>query len=177
MLDKVLANRRYVLIAAGFMLLFACYELAFKKTLEAWHIRQQLRAQMAQSADLTYEPAYLERKNRNLGKILGLYKTDTAAFRSSIISTISSIAARDQVKLTEVPTTDALYRTPEFSIQKLTFQGDFFALTRLLYELQSTRGIGVIRSVDYKMSTDRVQNMRGRKTLMSVYLETVNEVR
>src|SRR5260221_6065529 len=131
MLKQLPLKKEYLLIAAAIVLLLLSYQLAFKKTIEAWQINKHLKAQLFEATNLSYQPAYLERKNKNLTNIIGHYKTDTVAFRSNIISTISSIAEKENVKLSEVPVRDPLYDTDQFIIQKLNFEGSFFALTKV----------------------------------------------
>jgi hypothetical protein len=173
MLKQVAIKKEHLLIAASLVLLLLCYQLAFKKTVAAWQINKQLKAQIAQVADLSYQPAYLERKNNNLSKIIGRYKTDTVTFRSNTISAISSIAEKEDVKLSEVPLQDPIYHTDQFIIQKLYFEGGFFALTKVLNRLQATNGIGVVRAATYKVTGTRPGNEDAKKLVLEVYLETV----
>ncbi|HEY8782400.1 MAG TPA: hypothetical protein VIM16_12325 [Mucilaginibacter sp.] len=172
MLKQIPVKKEYLLIAASIILLLLCYQLAFKKTIEAWQINKHLKTQIAQAADLSYQPAYLERKNNNLSKIISLYKTDTVIFRSNTISAIASIAEKENVKLSEVPLQDAMYHTDKLIIQKLDFEGDFFALTKVFNRLQATRGIGMVRSAAYKMTGLRAGNDDVKKLIFEVYLET-----
>ena len=173
MLDKLPVKKAYLLLLATILLLIVAYKLAFKKTIEAWQINSQLKEQIIQATDLSYQPAYLERKNRNLSQIINRYKTDTAAFRSNSISAISEIAAKENVKLSEVPMQDPLYHTNQFIIQKLNFEGDFFSLTRTLNKLQSTKGIGVVRAASYKSVKTILNTDEAKKLVLEVYLETV----
>jgi hypothetical protein len=173
MLKQIPIKREYLLIAASIVLLLLCYQLAFKKTMEAWQINKELKAQISQAADLSFQPAYLERKNNNLSKIIALYKTDTVAFRSNTISAISSIAEKEDVKLSEVPLQDPLYHADQFIIQKLNFEGSFFALTKVLNQLQATSGIGVVRAATYKVTGTRSGVDDIKKLVLEVYLETV----
>jgi hypothetical protein len=42
-----------------------------------------------------------------------------------------------------------MYHTDKFIVQKLDFEGGFFALTKVFNQLQATPGVGVIRSASY----------------------------
>jgi hypothetical protein len=174
MLKQLPIKKDYLLIAATVLLLLLCYQLDFKKTLEAWQTNRQLKAELAQAADLSYQPAYLERKNNNLARIIARYKTDTAVFRSNSISTIASIAEKEQVKLSEVPLQNPLFRSGQFTIQKLSFEGGFFPLVKVLSQLQSLKDIGIVRSVDFKTTKTRSATAPPKKLTLEVYLETVN---
>ncbi|CAN5123014.1 hypothetical protein BH09BAC6_BH09BAC6_35640 [soil metagenome] len=171
MLEQIPIKKEYLLIAATVVLLFICYRVAFAKTAEAWQLNRQLKTQLAQATDLSYQPEYLERKRNNLAKIINLYKADTIDFRSNIISTIASIAEKENVKLTEVPTQDPFYHTDKFIIQKLSFSGDYFALSKVLNQLQAAKGIGIARGAAFKTMRNRSNGNDINKLILEVYLE------
>lgn len=169
MLDKLPIKKEYILIAGAVLLLLVSYELAFKKTIEAWQIHRRLSAQLTQGTDLSVQPAYLERKDKNLDKIISGYQIDTVSFRSTIISTISLLAEREGVKLSALPVQDPLFRSDQFIIQKLGFEGDFFSLTKVLNRLRLTKGVGMIRSFAYKMPSGKNEETKG-PLILEVYL-------
>lgn len=157
-------------MAAGVMLLVLSYQLAFKKTLAAWHLHKQLESQLAQSTNLNFQPGYSERKSANVSRILNLYKADTVNFRSNIISRISSIAEKQNVKLSEVPVEDPALRNGKLIVQKLAFEGDYFALTKTLNELQKMSGIGMIRSIDLKSAENGGSENPSKKLMLTIQL-------
>jgi hypothetical protein len=171
MLKKIPLKKEHLFIIAAIMICLICYRLAFQKTIEAWQIHQQLSRQIATAADLSDQPAYLERKQANLNKIISLYRADTITFRSNIISTISGVAERGGVKLSEVPAQDPSYNTDKFIIQKLSFEGGFFAMTKVLRQLQSTTGIGMVRAFTYRSVGLKSSNDQTKKLILEVYME------
>ena len=171
MFQKLPVKKEYLLIAATVIGLLVCYELAFKKTIAAWQLNSSLKSRLARSADLTYQPQYQERKNKNLDKIISLYKADTVNFRSNIIGIISTLAEKEDVKLSEVPTQDPLYHNDQFIIQKLNFEGDYFALLKVLKAIQSAGDIGIVRSVTIKTVMAASGSGQVKKLMMEVYLE------
>jgi len=173
MLKQLPFKKEYLLVAGTILLLLVSYQLAFKKTIEAWQIHKQLRAQLAQATDLSYQPGYPERKNSNLSKIIDHYKEDSVAFRSSSINTLASIAEKENVKLSEVPIQDPLFHADKFIIQKLNFEGDFFALTRVLHQLPAVSGIGFVRAATYKVTGRNINSDETKKLVLEVYLELV----
>lgn len=172
MLKNITIKKDYLLIGASLLLLFMSYQLAFKKTLEAWHIHKQLNSRLIQASDLSFQPVYLERKNHNLDNILNLYKTDTVLFRSNAISAIAAIAEKEHVKLSEVPRQDPLYHTDQFIVQKLDFEGAYFNMVKVLNTLQATHGFGVVRSAGFKL-TGLKNAAEDQKLVLEVYLETL----
>jgi hypothetical protein len=171
MLKKKTLKKEHLFFIAAILFCIICYRLAFKKTIEAWQIHLQLSKQLAVTDDLSDQPAYLERKQINLSKILGLYRADTVAFRSNIISTISGIAEKDGVKLSEVPVQEPSYNTDKFIIQKLSFEGSFFTMTKVLQQLQSTTAIGMIRSFTFRSVGLKSSNDQTKKLILEVYME------
>ncbi|HZX59278.1 MAG TPA: hypothetical protein VFE54_11150 [Mucilaginibacter sp.] len=171
MLQQLNLKKEYGLVAAAIVALLLCYQLAFKKTFIAWQLNQSLKQQLAQSADVSYQPGYTERKNINLDKIISLYKADTINFRSNVLGTISSLAERENVKLSEVPSKDPVYHTSQLFIEKLDFEGDYFSLVKTLNHLQSVPQIGVIRAATMKTVGTHSSNDEVKKTVLEVYLE------
>jgi len=163
----------YFLPIAGIILLLLGYQLAFKHTLEALQINSTLTEKLTQSVAPGYQPDYLERKNNNLAHLLEIYKADTALLRSNIINTVATIAESEHVKLTGVPVQDVSFRADHFIIEKLEFEGDFFSLLKLSDKLQAAKGIGMVRSENWKKVADRSHNGEVKKLILSVYLEIV----
>lgn len=152
MLKQIPIKKEHLFIAGVILLILIGYQLAFKKTLEAWQTHKKLKDQLTLSSNLSYQPVFLKRKNANLDSVISHYRADTISFRDNSISTISIIAEKQNVKLSEVPLQNPAFNAEKFIIQKLTFEGDFFSLTRTVNDLQKTKGIGVIRSVSYRHS-------------------------
>ena len=171
MLKNLPIKKNYILIAGIVLFLMISYQLSFRKTVEAWILHRQLTGQVAKANNLDYQPGYLERKSTNLDNILNLYKADTSLLRSNIISTITLVAEKQNVKLIEVPTQDAFYHTDKFIIQKLNFEGNFFDLNKFLNQLHSLDQIGMIRSVDFKLITPGSGAENEKKLTMQIYLE------
>ena len=163
-------KREYLLIGASLLVLLLCYKLAFKPTIEAWQLHHRLSKQLVQASDLSYQPGYLERKNRNLNRLLDLFKADTISFRSNMLSRITIVAQGQDVKLIEVPTPDVSYHAAGFILEKLSFQGDYFTLVKTLNKLQQTSGIGQIRSVNIRSVKSHSSNNETSQTIMEVYL-------
>lgn len=163
-------KKEYLLLAASVVMLVICYQLAFKKSIEAWHQHRQLQAQAAQSVSGSFQPGYSERKSANISKILNLYKADTVNFRSNIISRISLVAEKENVKLSEVPADDPSLHNNKIIHQKLTFEGDYLSLVKTLNELQKTPEIGVIRSIDLKAAPANGDERHSGQPTMAVDL-------
>jgi hypothetical protein len=168
-------KKEYLLAGAATILLLLSYQLAFKKTIAAWQLNHRLKQELATSADISSEPQYQERKNNNLGQVIGLYRADTLEFRSNMIGEITKIAEKENVKLTAVPSRDPLFHSSKFLIQKLDLEGDYFSLTKVFDLLNKARGIGVIRSSTYKSATIMAVSSGEKKVTLELYIIIVNE--
>jgi len=173
MLDKIPLKKDYILGISALLLLVLSYEFAFKKTIEAWQINKKLKSELIQSADLGVQPAYIERKNNNLSKVLGLYKADTVAFRNNTINTISAIAEKENVKLSGVPLQDPLFYNEKFTVQKLSFSGRYFDLTKAFAQIEKTSGIGRIRSATYRILPPQQAGGPDKILSLELYFEIV----
>lgn len=171
MIKALLHKKEYWLIAATAMLMLLCYQLAFKKTIQAWQTNSQLKAQLAQASDLSYQPGYLQRKTQNLEMILARYRTDTLSLRGNTIATIASIAEKEGIKLSGVPDQDPAFNTARFIIQKLDFEGSYPALVKTLSRLEEQQNIGVPRSISLKTIEERTADKTTGKTVMEVLME------
>jgi hypothetical protein len=171
MLAKLPFKKEHLFILSIIVALLLGYRLAFKNTVDAWQTNQQLTAQLAQSADLSYQPDYLQRKNSNLNKVIDLYKTDTVNFRSNCINKVSIIAEKENVKLNEIPVSDPAFNTEKWIVQKITLKGDYFALTKTINHIQGTAGIGVVRSINYRVPRNQSDAEKTKEMMADVFLE------
>ena len=163
-------TKKYGLVAGCLLLFLIGYQLAFKKTIEAWQLNSKLNKEIITASNLTYQPGYLERKSVNLDQILKGYKVDSTLFRSNVINTIALIAEKANAKMVQVPSPDPFLHTDRFIIQKLNFQGDYFVLIRLLQKLEATHDIGVVRTAVFHDTNDR-KNVREGQLSLDVFLE------
>jgi hypothetical protein len=171
-MNRLYIKKEYLLMAGTLLACLACYQLAFKRTVAAWQLNQQLKARLAQSSDVSNQPGYTARKNANLDRVLELYQADSINFRSNTISQIAQIAEAGQVKLAEVPYDNQVYANSWFLIQKLDFEGDYFSLMRVFQQLEQRHEAGIIRSAAFraKRGTDPEKE---KKIVMVLYFESI----
>jgi hypothetical protein len=175
MLKLIVNKKGYLLTFATLILLTISYLLAFKPTIEVWKNHSVLKQQLISSANPGIAPAYLERKNANLTKALAFFQVDTSLIRNNIINKIASIADNENVKLAEVPVQDPAYDTTNFTIEKLQFEGDYFSLMKFATKLQSTKGVGVIRSESWESIISRNGEKVNNKLVLEIYLEVLKK--
>ncbi len=173
MLKNILVKKEYLLIVGSVLFLIICYRFAFRNTIDAWQLHSQLARQQASATSLSFQPDYLERKANNLNTIIGLYKADTALFRSNAISAVSELAEKNEIRLVEVPTQSPQFQTDLFHIQQLNFEGSYFGQVSFLSQLHSLRNAGVVRSLRFRLKKAQEGNVDAWKLNLEVYLQII----
>ena len=166
MFKRIVQQKEYLFFSGIVLMAIIGYQLAFKRTIAAWQLNHKLKDQLSSSMNLSYQPDYQKRKNANLDRINERYQADTLTFRTNSINIISGIAAKHNVKLSEVPMQDQAFHSDKFIIQKLTFEGDYSLLTKMLHDLHDARNIGVIRSATYRLS-----KAEEKMVMIDIYME------
>jgi hypothetical protein len=170
-MEKLFREKKYLFYGTIALFCLICYQLAFKPTIEALQTNSELKAQMLQSAGASGRPAYLVRKKVNLDTLIARFRIDTMLFRTGILNHIALVAAKQDVKLVDVPTPDQLSSAGPYLVQKLVMEGNYFSLLRTLDHLRSSGQVGFIRSVNLQMP-DREMPLR-RALAMTVYVEMI----
>ncbi|MES2807008.1 MAG: hypothetical protein V4619_00175 [Bacteroidota bacterium] len=168
MLAKLPFKKNQVFFAGILLLIVICYKLAFKNTIDAWQTNRKLKAQ-TKTGNLAYQPDYLNRKARNLDKVIDSYRADTSTFRSNFINRVALMAAKENVKLSDVPSPNSSTRSDRLIIQKISLEGDYFSLIRTVQGIQQTQGIGFVRSVRFKVANS--PSNVNQKLIVEIFLE------
>lgn len=155
-------KQRYISAAAAALLVVTCYQLAFKRTIEAWQLHKGLERQIQQSSDVSVPPGYLNRKDRNLDGLLNLYKPADNS-RDELINRVAEIAESEHLKVEEVPHPDTSAEGAGYVIQRLLFSGEYLAMLRTLQKLEQNKEVGMIRSLTLK--TARATESKNGKDL------------
>lgn len=135
------------MFVAAVFLLFLGYQLAFKQTIEAWQVNKELHQQLESGEELVAQPGFTKRKAVNLERALELYKVDTATFRSKLITTMSLLGEKHDLRMVEIPKTVA--DTMHDSYQhRVILEGNYHNMIRFLNDAENTKGYGQLRSVE-----------------------------
>ncbi|AMR33708.1 hypothetical protein A0256_20865 [Mucilaginibacter sp. PAMC 26640] len=172
MLKDFFIKGKYGLIVAAVILLAISYQLALKKTIAAWQLNSRLRQQVSQAGDLSFQPGYLDRKNKNLEQLVKSYTIDSANFRSGIINNVALVAETEKVKVTAIPVRDISLQSERLMMQQLELAGTYPALMKACQKLYSLPGIGLVRSVTLKKPA-QTQSKNTDEVLMDVYITAI----
>jgi hypothetical protein len=160
---------RYLLLGAAVLLLAVSYQLAFRHTFAALQLRHKLRQELAGAGDLSVQPAYLDRKFKNLDELTARYRADTSVFRAAVINAVTLIADEQHARLTEVPGIDTSFNRKGLIVQKMSLKGDFFSLLKVYDQLNSRANIGLVRSLTIKEPPHH-DAAEDRQLAMDIYL-------
>lgn len=169
MLQNLPFKKEYILWLGVLLIFFVIYEFSIKSSIQLYQENISLQQSFEASTDLAFQPEYLNRKNKNIDKILKGYRQDSTSFRESTIAEISYIAESENVRLIEIPSPDPFYSTNGFIVQPLDFEGDYFSILKMLKTIQNKKTAGVLTSVS--LSTISPNNQNIKKLTTRLYLQ------
>lgn len=163
-------NKNNILLAVGILALtFLTYQFAIKNTIAAYETNKRLKTSLM-SNSVEFLPAdFMQRKDRNLKKILGKYSLDPVTFKGKSIGEVASIAERENLKLIEIPVLDPFYNTEKFLIQRMDFEGDFYSIVRFIQRIQNEQKVGVLKSLSLKTEMNGIE--QGKKLSLEIFLQ------
>lgn len=175
MMRNIPFKKPYLLVALPIVLTLLSARFAFWNTWQAWHLNQQLNSEISEGGNVSFQPGYLERKNKNLSNAIHLYQVDTSAYRNTLITELSSLSEREKVSVVDVPTENSnpYYQTKSYKVENIVFQGAFPNLLRFYHKLYQLPHIGVIRSLQLSTVSQQEKGNDDRKLQLQVYLELV----
>ncbi|WP_311951028.1 hypothetical protein [Mucilaginibacter terrae] len=146
---------------------------AFSKTYSAWKLNRELSGKRANSNNMSYNPAYMERKFKNIEAITALYTADSTTYRNHVLSTVARLADAENIRVIEMPGTENQpnHRTGIYEVQKLGFEGDFFNFTRFYNRIQAASGIGRVRGAQYSLISQPTSTGTRKSLRFYLYLE------
>jgi hypothetical protein len=173
MLSKFTFKKAYLFSALAVVLTLLSVRFSFWNTLQTWKINTQLNSLLIQAGNVSYQPDYLERKRKNLDKAIALYQVDTTAYRSNVLAAISSLAEQEKVRIVTVPTQgdNPYYQTQHYTIQKIELNGNYSSLMRFYSQLQSVKGIGMIRAAQVNLNKLQAEVADNKHLQFLIYLE------
>ncbi len=165
-------QKKYSLAALGLLLAWLTWTFAFKKTVNVYLQYRTLGGQVEGHREMTFPVAYAQRKQANLSKILNSYYADSTVFRDNLLYQAAYHARQENVKVTQVPASEI--SNSSTCLQRISFQGSYFGLVRLLSVLKKKNDIGGIRSVKIRRST---QSEKSVEPTMDVYFVCLGKKR
>ncbi|OJW17955.1 hypothetical protein [Mucilaginibacter sp. 44-25] len=169
-----LFSKRYAVPVASILFLLLCYQLAFKKTLEAWQLHRRFQQELSTAQGIGSTPALMIRKQRNLDRIVQHFRWDTTSYRSSIIEQISKFSSAQKVGFHTLPQREPGLQSDQLQVERVVLNGTFPDLLKMLHTMEQTSSLGVVRSIKIS-SPDEHAEKKGNSLEMSVYLMSVRK--
>ncbi|HEY0056807.1 MAG TPA: hypothetical protein VGB63_15760 [Pedobacter sp.] len=128
------------------------WNLAFRKTIKAISLNNELHQKADKKNDLSQNPGYLNRKHRVLNVLLKQYTLDSAEWKNDFWLKVSGIAASKEVRISYNPLLkqDLSDSTSRVLKQEISFEGDYKKMVILLDSLEKTASTGFICSSNFK---------------------------
>lgn len=171
MLDRFSYNQKYkaLLPAAGIGLLI-CWYCSFSRTVEAVQRNHQLQAAAADHSDISFNPAYSERKRKALSEILKSYRVSDAEWSNELWMKASSMAARQDIHIAYAraaapAATDTITAGKK---ETLYGYGGYLQLVRLLDTLEKTPHIGRISGLQIRIPKEDGSGVKRASCMMRV---------
>jgi hypothetical protein len=177
MLEKLLPYKTYVLSLGCLILLWTGYQLALKKTWEAYLLHRQLSTQLGAASDISYPPAYLERKGQHLTELLGKYTSDTLSFKNKVISAVSPLAESGHCKVVAVSSdVSSAFTTVDYQVQKVSLSGAYVPLVQLLQRIEASSQAGLVRSAVWHMVELHNGVRNSKQLILDIYLLDLKKI-
>lgn len=171
MLERIIPYKNYVLALGCLLLLWIGYQLAFQKTWEAYRLHHQLSTQLSAASDVSYPPAYLERKAGHLSVLLDKYTSDTLSFKNRVIGIFSPLAESGQCKIVAVGSdAGSAFTTANYQVQKVSLQGEYAPLLQVLKNIEASPQVGLVRSAIWHTADLHSSNRNDKRLTLDIYL-------
>jgi hypothetical protein len=173
MLKKISFYSAFAVPVATLLLLVIGYRLAFRHTLAVWQQHRELERQFAQAGNIDAPAGFLERKYENLSKVISLYSADTLQFRDQVIGSISGIAAKENVQLTDISQGDIDLGAGQLMVQKVVLEGSFRSLLQAYHRAVQTENTGLIRSATWRKPHPVSSTLKDSTLLLDLFIVSV----
>lgn len=143
--------------------------LAFSNTFHAFLLNRTLAEASTVSADLSFNPKYLLRKQVALNHILKGYEVDKD-WSDQLWLRCSALASSQNVGLdyTLTKPMNEMDSTKVGIVQSLYFYGNYRQLLKLMDTLEKSPGIGKISAIQVKAPKPDLQNERANKNILRI---------
>lgn len=157
--------------------LLLCWFLAFNKTFDAIMLNRKLKEDAEKVNDISFNPAYVQKKITALNEILKSYKVgedwnDKLWMQSSAFAAKQNLSVDFTLEKQSAEVDSSMVN----ETQSLYFYGDFLQLVKLVDTLERTRDIGKISGLLVKApKTERVGD-RSRKCVLRLNFKGIGKL-
>lgn len=166
-----LQDKSLLAILLGIFMLVAGWRFAFQKTFETISLNHHLKQQNLDNAALTYNPDYLDKKDKLLSTVLNKYTADSAEWKNSFWLNVSRMAIQKHIHVQYTPSALKLESdTTRSSIlkQRIAFEGSYKNLVSLLDTLEKIEKAGFISSLSFNVKKGQRSQEEGRNLFLEV---------
>lgn len=145
-------NKKNILAVIGLLvLLWLCYQLAFKKTWDTYQQKKELESQAQFFRDMPKQLAVLKQKERYYDSLLKEYNLNRGSLQNNLLHTLNTYAEDYQISIIEFK--DPHIFNDEKEIMTYTYQfklqGEYNDLIQLVYQLEQGSKYGELVHVSF----------------------------
>jgi hypothetical protein len=171
-------RKNQLLILSMVIVLFVAWNLAFKKTFEAYKLNNSLNNKSHTAQNLSYNASYMSEKAILLDSIVERYEVDSASWKNSFWMNVSRSVLSPEIKIIYQPEDKVKEELAISSIERqyIVFDADYKRLIVLLDSLKGKNEAGYITSVSFttnkKKRTNDIESVR-----MKVVFSVIKEIK
>lgn len=153
-----------IVLAVGFIVVVVLvYFVSFSRTISLYQENERLVRAESNKGNLPLKIASL---NKKIQKTDSLIEISQVNYQTRLMNTLGDRTKARRVKLTSIQ--DESFKQFDglpYETFKITFQGKFVNLVKLLNDIEGNFGLGIVQSVNFRKVTDK------RTKQVSLYLD------
>ncbi|MCR9250195.1 MAG: hypothetical protein NXI20_07200 [bacterium] len=153
-----------IVLAVGFIVVVVLvYFVSFSRTISLYQENERLIRAESNKGNLPLKIASL---NKKIQKTDSLIEISQVNYQTRLMNTLGDRTKARKVKLTSIQ--DESFKQFDglpYETFKITFQGKFVNLVKLLNDIEGNFGLGIVQSVNFRKVTDK------RTKQVSLYLD------
>jgi len=161
-------QKNKLLLPLAAIVLILCWFLAFGKTYDAMMIRRDLKDQASGAEDLSFNPAYSQRKLAALQKILKSYQVSRSEWGNELWMKASAIALKEKAGIEYAITPVESDTASIGKTETIYCYGNYVQLIKLIDAIENTKGIGVIAGLQIKAPKKDVIGERASQCVLQL---------
>ena len=143
-----------IIVAIGFLVvLILVYLLSFSRTIALNQENKRLLNAEKNKGNLPLKIASLNKKIQRTDSLIEISQVN---YQTRLMNTLGERTKARKVVLTSIQEESfKQFEGQPYETFKLTFQGDFINLVKLLQDIEGNFGLGIIQSIDFRKVTDK----------------------
>ena len=153
-----------------------CWYLAFSKTYTAVQVNRDLKAQTDTAIDLSFHPAYMQRKLTALKQILKSYQVNTTDWGNELWMKTSAMAMKHNAGIEYTIAAVEQDTASRAKIETIYCYGSFSQLVRLIDTIERSKNIGAIAALQLKSPKNEATGERAHQCVLQLEFKGITGI-